>query len=501
MSSIANEEFTLSDQWFFSEKIPANWQRVVPADATPFILKNENCNLDCLRENVGHEKDECVVYNQFHADHDGKLSIGLGCDWWMQVFCNGVEYLNTMKHGNGIGSYSRWNHPLQIPVKKGRNLLAVKLVRGSLTFTFACGLINPPVPEIMPVLVPRGLAFPEPPVSGAGSSYQVILLGDTHFDGPYEVYHNEYAEPDEKLNRIQRGEFARNEAIWKERGPRLLKAAADQMTAKTFGVIQVGDLVQGDCGNPRTHSRMLLDALTAFKGEFGSLPLLTVAGNHDVRGPGAEEAYRQTLLPYLSRELKTEISATTFYFMMEEDLYLFIDFNAPDCEVIRKAFARHSDARYKFVITHGPVIPADSRSCFWFLFGNGADTLRRYFREVFLQNDVIVLTGHEHALELLECMTDSGRITQLMVNSVWSSEKLARYVQNTDQPGDYGQKLRKFYKNSDGVQLLAEYQTAVTRYWKADGAGFFRLDISPESVIAYYFGGDSRIPSKMIRLR
>lgn len=499
LNCIAGEFFPLADQWFFSERVSGEWQNRIPAEAVPFALKDGKINLDLLRGGAaGKEHDTAVIYNRFLSERDGTLSIGFGCDWWMQVFCNGREYLNTMKSGNGSSSYSPWNHPVQVPVKKGMNLLAAKLIRGKYSFTFVCGAV-PPIPELPQILARRTL--PPPPPAGSGSSYQLILLGDTHFDAPYEVYHSAYNEPDEKLNRIQRAEFARNEAIWRERGPRMLKAAAGQITDRTRAVVQVGDLVQGDCGSPETHERMMLDTLSAFKASFHALPFLTVPGNHDVRGPGAAEACRRILLPYLSRELNRKITSTTFHFMLEDDLYVFIDFNEPDCDAIRKAFAEHPDARYKFVVTHGPVLPADSKVHSWFLFGSDADNVRRYFRELFLRNDVIVLTGHVHALELLECATDSGRITQLMANSVWSAEPLAQYIQEAGSAAEYGRNQKEVFRNSDGIRLLAEYQPAVTRYWHARGAGYFRLDIAPDGVVAHYFGGDSATPSRTIRLR
>lgn len=58
-------------------------------------------------------------------------------------------------------------------------------------------------------------------------SYNMIVLGDTHFDTePASVYHSNYDEPTEWLNRVQRAEFARNGEMWRDRCPRLLKRAA-----------------------------------------------------------------------------------------------------------------------------------------------------------------------------------------------------------------------------------------------------------------------------------
>lgn len=496
-TGMADDRFSLAGQWYFVPSVPPDWQSAIPRDATPFTLKGNIFDLDRLLPKPGKENDECVVYNRFESDFAGQASLGIGCDWYFEAFVNGKQCASTMDSGNATAHYNPWNNPFSFPVRKGTNLLAVKVKRGSLSWQFVCAPLR--FQSGADVLEP-GTPAPAAKKAPFGNAYQLILLGDTHFDAPYEVYHRNYQEPDARLNQIQRAEFQRNEIIWREYGPRLLKGAQRQITPQTRAVIQVGDLIQGDCGNPEVHSRMLSDTLTTFKRAFQSLPFLTVVGNHDIRGPGAAEAYRNTLLPYLTQELEQPITGTTFYFKQDQDLFLFIDFNDPNVEVIQEAFAAYPDARYKFVVTHGPVLPSDSPSCFWFLFG-GSDPLRKYMRELFLQNEVIVLTGHEHVIELLECTTGSGRITQLMANSVWSNDSLARYVLAADSPRAYGSELRAMAHQEKGLELLNEYQQAVSRYWKAQGAGFFRLDISPDGVTAYYFGGDARTPDKVFRLR
>ena len=79
--------------------------------------------------------------------------------------------------------------------------------------------------------------------------YSIVILGDTHFDTePASVYHSNYNEKVEWLNRVQRAEFARNGEMWRERCPRLLKRASKLITPDTKMVFQMGDLIQGDCG-------------------------------------------------------------------------------------------------------------------------------------------------------------------------------------------------------------------------------------------------------------
>ena len=102
-----------------------------------------------------------------------------------------------------------------------------------------------------------------------GKSYSMIILGDTHFDAdPPSIYHAHYNEPNERLNKIQRGEFARNGEMWKDRCPRLLRRAAGLIDKDTRMVLQMGDLIQGDCGDGEVHKKMLSDVMNRFKQEL-----------------------------------------------------------------------------------------------------------------------------------------------------------------------------------------------------------------------------------------
>ena len=142
-----------------------------------------------------------------------------------------------------------------------------------------------------------GLALPggaaELFAKNSGSrAYNVVILGDTHFDTePASVYHSHYNEPVEWLNRVQRAEFARNGEMWRDRCPRMLKRAACLVNDNTRMAFQMGDLIQGDCGNGEVHRKMLDDVMNRFKEEFGGLPFVTVVGNHDIRGVDAKATY------------------------------------------------------------------------------------------------------------------------------------------------------------------------------------------------------------------
>ena len=159
-------------------------------------------------------------------------------------------------------------------------------------------------------------------------SYSLILLGDTHYDvDPSTVYHADYLENKDKINKAHLSEFARNGEMWKDRCPRLLRRANQLIGKDTRMVLQMGDLVQGDCGNGEVHRKMLSDALDRMKGELNGLPFVTVVGNHDIRGVDAKHVYHQFMPGRMSQELGKTITKTTCGFNIVDDAYIFIDFN------------------------------------------------------------------------------------------------------------------------------------------------------------------------------
>lgn len=328
--------------------------------------------------------------------------------------------------------------------------------------------------------------------------YSIVILGDTHFDTePASVYHSDYNETVEWLNRVQRAEWKRNGEMWRERCPRMVRRAAGLVEQDTRMVFQMGDLIQGDCGNPQVHKKMLEDVMNYFKGEFGGLPFITVCGNHDIRGTEAREAYNEYIPARLSEELGKTIQKTTFAFMIGPDAYIFIDFERKDTDEIERLLKETEGARYTFIVTHGPVFPYDGSSCRWFLLGNAKrDEQRRRFRELFAKRDVIVLCGHTHRVELADWFGDGGRITQMTMNSVWYEDGLEKM--NVDAYGamQYGE-LRKGGFNNDGTPvkdesaLFDEYRPGLKRYIHATGVGSFKMHVSEHGVVVDFYGGDS----------
>ncbi|MDE5648016.1 MAG: metallophosphoesterase [Muribaculaceae bacterium] len=353
-----------------------------------------------------------------------------------------------------------------------------------------------------------GVAFAKDASKGP-RKYSVVILGDTHFDTePDTVYHSNYNEPVEWLNRVQRAEFARNGEMWRERCPRLLQRCADLVDKNTEMAFQMGDLIQGDCGKGEVHQKMLNDVMDAFKQKFNGIPFVTVVGNHDIRGVDAEKVYHEYMPKRMSQEIGKDIEKTTFYFTIGPDAFLVLDFNSPDDAEIEKMLQETKDARHTFIISHGPVFPMDGSSCRWFFHGGKNDAeVRRHFREEFAKRNAIVLCGHSHHTTLTEWKGDGGIITQMEMNSVWSNDERGTYKINTDNPADYGMARMSMKANADGSPiadesaLFEEYRPGLTRYIDSITAGSFKLNVGPKHVTIDFYAGDSAEKTCTFKLR
>ena len=340
-----------------------------------------------------------------------------------------------------------------------------------------------------------------PPVTRAPGDYSVIVLGDTHFDGlVHATYHSHNPNPPE----YQIEEWDRNAGMWADRNPRLLRAAAARMTSDTAFAIQLGDLVQGDCNDDATHEQMATDAFATIKGALGqSLPLCLVTGNHDIRksnseSTGADATFYAWQCARMTEELDKPVGQPTFYFTHGPDLYISVNFNSPSMSVIEEALAAHPNARYTFLMTHGPVLPSDTTNYTWHLWGGTDSAINRLkLRKMLLARDVIVLAGHLHTTELTEVMTNEGRITQVIASSVWSPESRARSKPYLSGPADYGARQ----ETAPGQDRFVEYRPAITRYLRSTLAGYMRMEVGARGVTMRVYGGASSTPAHVWRLR
>ena len=346
-------------------------------------------------------------------------------------------------------------------------------------------------------------------------SYSVALLGDTHFDSPDpKFYHRHYTHSTTKARyELHLKEHVRNSKMWAERMPRLIAASGANVRADTAFALQMGDLIQGDCGNPATHRRMLADAFAAIKGAYGGkLPLVTVVGNHDIRGDipedGALAAFDEWQPPLMTKELGVPVAETTFAFRKGPDVFIVVDFNAPRPKLakVKRLLSENADVRHTFIVSHGPVVPSGASR--WFLLGGkGRDGERRELLHLLAARNAIALSGHTHRLEFYDCVLPEGRVTQFVANSVWTKPELAVPHILAEGAAAYGSRVKtakeggRSGSKSELRSLVAEYRPFMRDYLFADAAGHYRLEVSDSRVAVAFFGGDSSNPARTFVLR
>ena len=342
------------------------------------------------------------------------------------------------------------------------------------------------------------LAASTKPAAKGRRTYSVPVLGDIHFDSPdSSFYHSDYTHStSRKRYEAHLAEHVRNAEMWKERLPRLIRASGACLASDAAFALQVGDLVQGDCGNAATHRTMLDDAFGLVKGAYGgNLPLVTVAGNHDIRGDIPSDGARATLEKWLpetiSKELGVPVKDTTFSFRHGPDVFIVVDFNEPrpKLSLIKRLLEESKGARYTFFISHGLVVPNSLSR--WFLLGEEKrDAERRELCSLLARRNAIVLCGHTHRMELLECEFPEGQITQFTFNSVWTNPAHAVPAIISEGAGAFGE-----------GGFLKEYKPFVRRFMLARAAGHYWLRVSDRGVGVAFYGGDATIPTRKFALR
>lgn len=344
------------------------------------------------------------------------------------------------------------------------------------------------------------------------NAYRVAVLGDTHFDkAPESVYHSHYDESN-KWAKVQHEEFRRNGDMWQERCPSLVAASA-ALAAKhdTAFILQLGDLIQGDCDHAPTHRQMLDDAISAIRDPYPpSLPFLTVVGNHDIRGKGAKEEYKSFIKWFMFAEtmrldaddLAVKSGVSSFFY--RGDKWIFCNFETKDLQSIIDAVEESGDARHVFLVTHGPFVTPDSRSCRWRLGGRECcDALRPKLYEALSRRHAIVLAGHIHTTAFCRIENEFGSFSEMTFNSVWAKPSLATGEAMYDKPEHYGANtlaVLKGDKLDDFKAQLALFRPALKEYFYSLAAGHYGLEISDTGVKADFYPGAATIPARTFTL-
>lgn len=246
------------------------------------------------------------------------------------------------------------------------------------------------------------------------------LLGDLHFDR-LEHHDHQWLAKEHPGDVAQVQNYSR---ITRELTPLLLARAADDLNrlktakAQVPFILQLGDLLEGLCGNPELALRHAREGLDFIRAARFSAPLVMTKGNHDITGPGAPEAYRQILLPFLAESNQAAIHEANFTRQQCGTLIVLYDaYDRASLDWFAQTLAAAKPKKLIFAI-HPPVVPYNARSN-WHIYSSPRQAEQReHLLDLLGQYQALVLCGHLHKYSLLKRRTQSGAFIQLAISSV-----------------------------------------------------------------------------------
>ena len=100
------------------------------------------------------------VFLEIASDGHQTAKIGLGADWWLQVWLDGRAIADTMENGNGPWPPSACDHKVEVALTPGKHVLAVRFISGS-----GCSVLALGGPDILRRGQPPGPLFQNTSVS------------------------------------------------------------------------------------------------------------------------------------------------------------------------------------------------------------------------------------------------------------------------------------------------------------------------------------------------
>ena len=335
--------------------------------------------------------------------------------------------------------------------------------------------------------------------------FSFLLLGDLHYD---KLAHHDLAwlgkEKPDDLRQVR--DYSRMSA---EIMPRLMATARETVLdlnrtpeTKVAFTAQVGDLVEGLCGEPKLALQQDTDALEFVRSAHLGVPFLFAKGNHDITGLGAPEAYKEIFQPFLSRELAPlngggALTSASYAFEHGGAQFCFLDaYDKENLSWLEAVLAKRT-ARHCFVIVHPPVVPYGARTN-WILFAAERQRPQRErLLELLGKHHAFVLTGHIHKYNLTVRTVPAGRFLQLGLSSVIAAPEVqpVHVLSGTGQYNDEQLKVEPDFSpgtEPERRKLCEAEAPFVKQFEYADLPCYAIVRVNGPQVTAKVFAGVSR---------
>lgn len=330
-----------------------------------------------------------------------------------------------------------------------------------------------------------------------------LLLGDLHYDLLENHDLDWLATTDDDLRQVTTEYTVFTANFWDDFMTRMSEKAK---SVPFDAVLQMGDLSEGLAGTPELAEQMARSAFAALDKVGFEVPVIITKGNHDITGPGAREAFDKVYLPNMARLAGHDALASANY-ATEIDGVLFVCYdpwsgNEQGLDALERNLAS-SDAAYKFVMVHEPVIPVNERC--WHLLRRHED-LRERLLKIIAREKAVVLCAHMHLYSVIRRNTEYGPIVQVLVNSVIRDRNMLVPSKVTTE---FGESLARNVPQWQPETLeqrcawLAAEAPHVNYFKQADlpGYGVLSLDKSTGVMVLKYYAAFSDEPYDVVDLR
>ncbi|MCK4922486.1 MAG: metallophosphoesterase [Bacteroidales bacterium] len=330
-----------------------------------------------------------------------------------------------------------------------------------------------------------------------------LILGDIHYD-LIDDHDMDYlkTKPDD-LRQVK--EYTRfTEENWVD-FMGVLRKKINSLKPSMKAVIQLGDLSEGLAGTEEKAKQMASNTMKAVDDAQLGVPWIIAKGNHDVTGPGSVEAFQEFYVPMFRKQTGNLGIVNASYSYRNEDVQITC-VDPWDRETDMVAFLDKelstSDAKFKFVIVHEPIIPVTERC--WHTMRRNPEK-REKLLEVIAKNKAIVFCGHLHRYSVVSRNTAYGPIVQVMALSVVRDRD---YQEPSHLITEYGSSIAENKPDWQPETLEARKATLdeeskhVTFYKQTDLPGYavLNVDSKKESVKLVYYAAFGKKPYDKIDL-
>lgn len=355
-------------------------------------------------------------------------------------------------------------------------------------------------------------------ISSFGQDESFIVLGDIHFD-KFEYHDLDYLRTRPQDYRQVFQEYPQYSAFFLPDLLKVIKKKSISNNPPIKAVTQLGDLVQGVSGNGHLSRQMNRGVVDLLHSVDLDVPWVLAKGNHDVsNSPGQPEAWSEVIRPFIEGQVKKSINDGMYTYKISDNTEFFVidqffskDKNLPESEMVtflEKELLK-STAKYKFLLTHQPVIPVTERS--WHLLSGARrpvdnKDLRENLLNLLGRHKVIVLTAHLHEYSVLSRKTPYGNIVQIMINSVNRGLKPPQPKNSTSvyKGGQWAIENKDWEPSTrdERVKMLDEEKKNILSFLRADlpGYGIINIMDSENTVFLHFYKGLSEVPFEIINL-